>query len=1406
MNLQALAESPVIQRFGWTLLHSSWQGLAVAVGLVLILPGIRRRGARAAYAACLGALLLTIAMPAITFFVVPIDTAPRRTAPSGSSTTAMVPINAQPILPAGIELMVSPLLTTDGSLVKEPPFALDRATSETSIPKRVYVTRDASPGMWGTVPAAQSKIATPTVAAAPLPTISQRFTSWWREIPENVSACAPGLVAIWIFGVLALSLWNLGGWFAVHRLKSKTARPVSAAIQEAAARLAQQLGVRHSVRLLQSAIVESPVVIGALKPIVLLPASLITELPAEQLESLVAHELAHVLRHDYLVNLLQTAIETLLFYHPTVWWISAKVREERENCCDDLAIAVTRDRAVYLRALAAVAGARTSALAPAASGGVLVPRLRRILGAVDSHTAGPSRWLTGAAILSLCGGTLMFWTVDLRSAKAQTARAAIAVQAVDSKPVAAKSDNSTQTATKPSKAPAKSSARSRRLQGEAEFPTKGTMRVQILDTAGKPLETAGVQVSVWTSDEKFRRSQLYTTDAQGFATVKLPKTVQILRLWANKAGYCGEFKNFQTDAAVHALVIPDDYQFRLVKGTPIGGVIKDPDGRPIQGAKVQFSYSGNFYGKNVLTDADGRWNFNDVRPDEEIVLIKVTHPDYLSDRNGGEIQKEQKITTAALRAQTASIVLRRGLRIAGQVADPSGKPVKGAVLLWGDTPYWQKSVPPRVADAEGHFQFPVMPNGPQRITVLAKGWMPDSRMIEIGPGMQPANFQLKPGKKLRIRFVDRDGKPVPNVSVTIAEWRHVRELSINPNWKVPVPIPSKSNREGVYEWDWAPDDMVKLNISKQGFAWMRETPFTADGREHSQVMSSILQISGTVREAASGKPIDNFLAIPIIHFRPEFSALERRQARQEHAGRFALEFDRTDVEHGVQIEAPAYRAFRTSKRWKAGDNDAQLDIRLEPAPRFAGSLVDEAGRPVKNARVYRSTATEQFSLNRVEESGANEYDMNNRIQSDGNGRFEIAAPVEKYSIIALSPDGYGEVTRAAGEIPGQVRLARWAKVTGKLIQSGKPMPNCNVMLTTIRLGGGDEPHVFINLQTQTRPDGSFAFDRVPPGPCHVQGWLHFSVASPLTSSESVPLQLASGQAVDVRLGGSGIEVSGQLAAENQPSGFDYHFAINDLVARQPGIDPPAFLAGKGFDWHKGWTDALRNSPEGRTYLATLHTWFVKPEPDGRIRITGVLPGEYDFSINLYGSTEGCLVHPIAQRVVHFSVKPGDTKLDLGKLSIPSFTLPKVGDLASDFAFESPSGAKTSLAALRGNYVLIDFWATWCDPCVAKLDQIEHLREQFKGDKPLVVVGANLDAEIDRARDFLKKKPLPWHHAHLGDWSNTEVPRRFAISTVPAYVLIGPDGRILAHEYSLEVIEAKLKDLYNNQHAALNRGS
>src|SRR5262249_8883638 len=139
---------------------------------------------------------------------------------------------------------------------------------------------------------------------------------------------------------------------------------------------------------------------GWLRPVVMLPISAATGLTAEQLESVLAHELAHIRRHDYLVNLLQMAAETLLFYHPAVWWISTRIRHERELCCDDLAVRATGGALSYARALTALEKMRTSrpALALASTDGPLFYRSRRLVTGASEY--GPSK-LSGVIALAL---------------------------------------------------------------------------------------------------------------------------------------------------------------------------------------------------------------------------------------------------------------------------------------------------------------------------------------------------------------------------------------------------------------------------------------------------------------------------------------------------------------------------------------------------------------------------------------------------------------------------------------------------------------------------------------------------------------------------------------------------------------------------------------------------------------------------------------------------------------------------------------------------------------------------------------------------------------------------------------------------------------------------------------------
>ena len=235
--------------------------------------------------------------------------------------------------------------------------------------------------------------------------------SWLQTIEPVVSPWLPWLTVAWLCGVLFLSLRLAGGLFYTQRLTRNRTRPIGTEWQEKLRRLCQQLQVRQTVLLLESARIQVPTVIGWLRPVILLPASALTGLTTPQLEAILAHELAHIRRHDYLVNLLQTAVETLLFYHPAVWWVSKQVRLEREHCCDDLAVAVQGDVLTYARALAELETRRTNEpqLAMAANGGSLLTRIERLLVGSQPRKAPQGLWLTGvmvvASLVGVAAGT-----------------------------------------------------------------------------------------------------------------------------------------------------------------------------------------------------------------------------------------------------------------------------------------------------------------------------------------------------------------------------------------------------------------------------------------------------------------------------------------------------------------------------------------------------------------------------------------------------------------------------------------------------------------------------------------------------------------------------------------------------------------------------------------------------------------------------------------------------------------------------------------------------------------------------------------------------------------------------------------------------------------------------------------
>jgi TonB family protein len=207
-------------------------------------------------------------------------------------------------------------------------------------------------------------------------------TPWPERISAALDQGLPWVLMAWFAGVVLFVVRLNLGLLVARRMRwvATTAAPTE--LQQAFDAVRRRLGVERAVRLMHSALVQVPTVIGWLRPVVLVPASCLSGLSAMQIEAILAHELAHIRRHDYLVSVLQSVIETLLFYHPAVWWVSRQVRRERECCCDEMAVAVGGDRLAYARALSVLEERRacTPEFVLGANGGVLTMRIKRLLG------------------------------------------------------------------------------------------------------------------------------------------------------------------------------------------------------------------------------------------------------------------------------------------------------------------------------------------------------------------------------------------------------------------------------------------------------------------------------------------------------------------------------------------------------------------------------------------------------------------------------------------------------------------------------------------------------------------------------------------------------------------------------------------------------------------------------------------------------------------------------------------------------------------------------------------------------------------------------------------------------------------------------------------------------------------
>jgi beta-lactamase regulating signal transducer with metallopeptidase domain/HEAT repeat protein len=316
----------IVEGVGWVLVHFVWQGAAIALALAVLLAIAGEAQARVRYALSCGALALMLVVALATAAKVVTDHAGRSPAVASIDTGAAT----APAAP---------------------------------------VVRDARQ----TTSASESGAALHPRAGA--------IADWAPRARPVLDAAMPWLVGAWVIGVLVLSIRLLGGWWRTRALRVTGVAPVPDWCLQQLAALSARMRITRPVAMVCSVRLSVPMIVGHVRPLIVLPAAALSGLSPHQLEAILAHELAHVRRHDYLVNLAQTLIETWLFYHPAVWWVSRQVRESREHCCDDLAVTLCRSRRDYVHALLDLEELRSEAglLALGATDGSLLARGRRLL-------------------------------------------------------------------------------------------------------------------------------------------------------------------------------------------------------------------------------------------------------------------------------------------------------------------------------------------------------------------------------------------------------------------------------------------------------------------------------------------------------------------------------------------------------------------------------------------------------------------------------------------------------------------------------------------------------------------------------------------------------------------------------------------------------------------------------------------------------------------------------------------------------------------------------------------------------------------------------------------------------------------------------------------------------------------
>jgi thiol-disulfide isomerase/thioredoxin/protocatechuate 3,4-dioxygenase beta subunit len=903
----------------------------------------------------------------------------------------------------------------------------------------------------------------------------------------------------------------------------------------------------------------------------------------------------------------------------------------------------------------------------------------------------------------------------------------------------------------------------------------------VVDDAGKPV--AGVKVSFsfsWANRQRIKLDAFYcsaeaVTDKDGYWSCGYVP-VEFLDSITNIAIEHPNFKRTVKKTQLSQFSANSDGKFasklEIDRGVVVKGQIKDESGKPIKNAIVHGTVSSNHEHQKINVDEDGCFEVKNWADGREQWII-VTADGFAPDLKSGLWVKAGM--------PSVDFTLKKGNTIKTRVVDVEGKPVADVrffVESWRNKrllPLFNEGQDKTGAD--GWFIWRNAPADEVVVDILPTGKdavkYKTLREQTIITG-EEKTFTTKPSLKVTGKVFDaKTHKPIPKFEI-----HHAIQFNSSDRYHFDT-YGQKFGKNGEFEFNYPDEDRnFFLKVAASGYAAKLSGEIDVDQKE--VVLEFALAeetdepkrlITGIVL-APNGKPVKN-ATVALAH--EKFSPYIQDGLLYGSGSDFA-----TSTNSEGRFTLPAIGNDDV-----AGNNSAQ-------------------------------------PVNKTKEAD--------------------------YKLFVLHSSGYAEVAKSDHEKGDRtIKLGEWAKIEGIAKIGENAAKSRKLSLSIIdRIHDNSKPHAWYDYRTVSDKDGKFVFGRVPPKKFRVGFEIDFAVregASMSTMSNGKFVNVSEGETVKVQVGGVGCVVVGKLAV---PSDFgvvpDWNFAIVRLTSKSKEEQYVSKQINElSEEWQKLIPDKIKAESDDKIREKLYNEWknttkdgkrIVEIEaliqelqrverirlleekesvveyvncavdPDGNFCLEDVPAGDWDLTAELDSLPPpdqcgtGEQIGNASKSITIPETPAGQSakQLDQGTITLeksrPLIRLISVGADAPDFELQrlkAEGEAETiKLSNYRGKIVILDFWATWCGPCLAKLPELTSFYEKYKDNKNVVLVGASLDNEDKTVLDFLKRqKRMNWTQIRIG--SNSTLARNYGVLSIPALIVIAPDGKVLA-------VNPKIKEL------------